>query len=262
MPEEKQDRVFQSLQKVRQDVGYDGEMHYGDLRGHSMVPKARCATGWLNLYAGQFSDFCFCYCLAIDTHSSGFQHERFGEPHHAYNRFARMAVEGGIAWSLKRYERVDLRFYSDEKCRQEVDNFALYVSREICASICEKRKKKRGDYPEIRLAHPEVIPVTSDPSRAAPNIRQECELIQLADLLTSSIAQALTGRSGQKAKITLAEMVARWIEDTRKPPWLQTAELHRRFSVSCFPDEKGRFYNPAPAVMNRNQLALFELEEE
>jgi len=262
VPEEKQDRVFQSLQKVRQDVGYDGEMHYGDLRGHPTGPKARCASGWLNLYAGQFSEFCFYYCLAVDTHSGGFQHERFSESHHAYNRFARMAVEGGIAWSLKRYERVALRFYSDEKCRQEGDNFAVYLPQETCNSIRGKRERRPANYPEIRLAHPEVTPVISDPSRAMPDMRQECELIQLVDLLTSSIAQALTGRSGQKAKIALAEVVARWIDDTRKPPWLQTEELHRRFSVSCFPDEKGQFYSPAPAVMNRNQPALFELEEE
>jgi len=89
-------------------------------------------------------------------------------------------------------------------------------------------------------------------------MRQECELPQLVDLMTSSIRQALVASSGQKAKIALAEMVANWIEDTRRPPWLQTEELHRRFSVSCFPDGKGRFYNPALAVTDRFQLPLFE----
>lgn len=262
VPEGKQDQVFVSLQEVRQDVGYHGEVHYGDLRGHPTGPKARCARGWLNLYARQFSDFCFYHCLAIDTHSRGFEHNRFGEPHYAYNRFARMAIEGAIAWSLKEYQRVALRFYSDEKFRQAGDNFALYVPRETCASISEKRQNAPGKYPKIRPVHAEVIPVTSDPSQVAPDMRQECELIQLVDLITSSIAQALTGRSGQKAKIALAEIVAHWIEDTRKPPWLQTEELRRRFSFSCFPDEKGQFYNPSLAITNRNQLALFELEEE
>jgi hypothetical protein len=82
------------------------------------------------------------------------------------------------------------------------------------------------------------------------------------DLITSNVPQALTSRSSQPAKIALAEMIAHWIEDTRKPPWLQTEELYRRFSVSCFPDSQGQFYNPSLAVLNRNQLALFELEEE
>jgi len=80
--------------------------------------------------------------------------------------------------------------------------------------------------------------------------------------MTSNIAQTLKGRSGQETKIVLAEIVARWMEDTRKPPWLQTEELYRRFSVSCFPDARGQFYTPSLAVTKRNQPTLFEFEEE
>ncbi len=261
VPERKQSEVYEALQQIRRDTGYYEEVHYTTMRGHSIGPKARCARGWLNLYANQFSEFCFYHCLAVDTHSPGFERDRFSEPHHAYNRFARMAVEGGIAWSLKGYQRVALRFYSDAKFRREGDNFATYIPEQTCKSITEKRSREPGNYPQIRVLHPEVIPVDSDPSKVEASLREASELIQLVDLMTSNVAQALTGRSGQKAKIVLAEMVARWIEDTRKPPWLQTEELHRRFSVSCFPDSKGRFYNPSLAVMNRNQLALFDFEE-
>ena len=261
VPEERQAQLYAALQKCRESAEYYEEMHFIKLQ-RPTGPKASCAKGWLRIYATQFSEFCFYHCLAVDTRSPGFEHERFGEPHYAYNRFARMAVERGIAWSLNRYPRVALRFYSDAKFRQEGDNFATYIPEQICKSIAEKRKKKTGHYPEIRLLHPEVIPVDSNPSRVEANLREASELIQLVDLITSDVAQALTGRSGQKAKIVLAEMVARWIEDTRKPPWLQTEELYRRFSVSCFPDSKGQFYDPSLAMMNRNQPALFEFEEE
>lgn len=151
-----------------------------------------------------------------------------------------------------------LRFYSDAKFRREGDNFATYIPEETCKSIAEKRANKPGQYPEIRLLYPEVIAVDSDPGKIDPDLREACEMIQLVDLLTSNIVQALTGRSGQPAKIALAEIVARWIEDTSKPPRLQTEELHRRFSVSCFPDEKGNFYNPCLPVPNRSQRPLFE----
>ena len=258
VPEKKQGQVFVALQKVRQDVGYYEEVHYVKLRQHDTGPKAQCAKGWGRLYAGQFSEFCFYHCLAVDTHSSGFQHDRFDKPHHAYNRFARMALEGAIAWSLRQYQRLALKFHSHEKFHREGDNFAAYIPHEVCRSIDKKRTQKPTNYPEIRLLCPEVIPVVSDPARASPEMRQECELTQLVDLITSSIRQALVASSGQKAKIALAEMVANWIEDTRRPPWLQTEELHRRFSVSCFPDGKGRFYNPALAVTDRFQLPLFE----
>lgn len=262
VPVEKQSQLIEALQHVRRDVGYFEEVHYCKLRQSTTGPKARCARGWLNFYVAQFSEFCYYHCLAVDTHSSGFDHSRFPAPHYAYNRFARMAIEGGIAWSLKQYYRVALRFYSDSKFRREGDNFAVYVPRQVMKAIEEKRRKRPSAYPEVRLLHTEVIAVDSDPANASPELREESELIQLVDLLTSNIAQALTGRSGQKAKIALAEMVARWIEDTRQPPWLQTEELHRRFSVSCFPDERERFYNPTLAVTKRNQLSLLGNEEE
>jgi hypothetical protein len=262
VPEERQGEVYNALQKARRDTGYFEEIHYAKLRGHPTGPKARCAQSWLNLYVSLLSEFCFYHCLAVDTHSPAFDHQRFSEPHHAYNRFARMAVEGAIAWNLKAYRRVALRFYSDAKFRQEGDNFATYLPTETCKSIAEKHSKKPGAYPEIRLLHPEVVAVDSNPCDIEPSLREACELIQLVDLITSKVPQALTGRFGQQAKIALAEMIAHWIEDTRKPPWLQTEELYRRFSVSCFADSKGQFYNPSLAILNRNQSALFTLEEE
>lgn len=258
VPRDKQNEAYQALQQIRQRENYFEEVHYTKIRGHSMGPKARCAKGWLNLYAKRFSDFCFYHCLAIDTCSPSFEHDRFGEPHHAYNRFARMAIEGAIAWSLKTYPRVALKFYSDGKFRKEGDNFATYIPEETHKSIAKKRCKKPSDYPEIRLLHSEVVAVDSDPRKVSQDLQEECELIQLVDLITSSVAQALTARSGQEAKIALGEMVAQWIDDARKPPWLQTEDLHRRFSVSCFPAEKGGFYNPYPSILSRNQASFFE----
>jgi hypothetical protein len=262
IPEAKQDEVYNVLQKARRDTRYFEEIHYAKLRAHLTGPKARCAQSWLKLYASLLSEFCFYHCLAVDTHSPAFDHQRFSEPHHAYNRFARMAVDGAISWSLKAYRRVALRFYSDAKFRQQADNFAKYLPIETIKGIADKRSNKPGAYPEIRLLDPEVIAVDSNPDNIDPSLRQACELIQLVDLITSNVSQALTGRSGQQVKIALAEMIAHWIEDTRKPPWLQTQERHRRFSVSCFPESKGKFHNSSLAVLNRNQPALFELEKE
>jgi len=263
VPERKLNEVFAALQETRKDTGYYQEVHYVKLRGHMRGPKAQCATRWLRLYGRQFSDYCFYHCLAIDTHSPGFKHDRFEKAHHAYNRFARMAIEGAIAWSLKRFKRVALKLYSDAKSRKEGDdNFADYLPREVCRSINRRRKKKPAAYPEIQLLHPNVIFIDSDPSVVTSDLREECECTQLVDLMTGSIGQALTGRSGQQAKIALAETVGRWIKDTRQPPWLQSEDLHRRFSVSCFPNERGHFYNPVLATTTENQLLLFNAPEE
>lgn len=262
VPVMKQGETFSSLQEVRSQTSYWEEVHYVKLQKHIRGPKGRCATGWLNLYTSRLSDFCFYHCLAIDTYSPAFDHDRFSQSYHVYNRFMRMSIESAIVWFLAQYGRVSLKIYSDAKRRPREDNFVEYIPTEIMRSIGRKRREKPNAYPEIHLLHLQVLLVDSNPARAPEEMREECELTQLADLLTSAIAQAITGSSGQKAKISLAETVGRWIEDTRKPPWLQTRDLYRRFSVSCFPDKNGSFYNPELAVNDHFKIPLFKDSED
>ena len=256
VPTDKKPDVISALRKIRNDTGYFGEIHYVKLRKSTKGSKAQCAKGWLQTYARNLSDTVFYHCLAVDTHSSGFEHQRFGKAYHVYNYFARTALVGGIAWSLKRYKKVAMSIYSDKKSRQRGNNFAAYIPREVSKAILAKRSRKKSSYPEIRLTSPTVALVDSDPANVPSDIADDCELIQLVDLLTSSIAQALSATSGQKAKVMMAEIVADWIADTRKPPWLQSKELHRRFSLSCFPDEKGRFYTPGLKIIEKKQPKL------
>jgi hypothetical protein len=257
IPEMKKINAYSALQDARRDTKYQAEVHFSKLRNHVKGPKTNCAKAWLNLYTRQLSGFCFYHCLAIDTHSPAFK-QNSCEAYLVYNRFARMALEGGIAWCLKKYRRIAIKFYSDGKRRGNGDNFTQYILRETCSSISCKRQESPNKYPEIRMKDPEAICITSNPGEATIDIRQECEFIQLVDLITSSIAEALTCNSDQKAKIGLAQIVGRWIDDVRKPPWLQTAELHRRFSLTCFPDENGNFYTPSVPILNKNQPGLFE----
>lgn len=257
IPVIKKTSAYAALQNVRKETKYFDEVHFSGIRNHEKGPKARCAKSWLNLYSQQLSEYSFYKCLAIDTQSSRFKNN-FREAYQGYNRYARMALEGGIAWCLKKHRRVAIKFYSDGKKRGKGDNFTQYILRETCSSISGKRQKYPDKYPEIRMSYPEAICITSNPKETSSDTRQECEFIQLADLITSGIAEALTCNSDQKAKIGLAQIVGRWIEDVRKPPWLQTEELHRRFSLTCFPDEKGNFYTPYVPVLNKDQPGLFE----
>lgn len=257
VPEAAQGKVYIALQNARQEADFHDEVHYVRLRKSVRGPKARCAMNWLGLYVGQLSECCFYHCLAVDTRSPSFRHDGFAERYHVYNYYARVAIVGGIAWCLASVPRVALRFHSDKRIREDRDNFVTYICRQVCATVESKRQNRSVAYPEVRLLHPEVLLIDSDPASAPRHLSQECELTQLVDLLTSSIAQTLAGASGQKAKIALADMMARYVEDTRKPPWLQTEELHRRFSLSCYPDPQGQFYNPTLVASHRYQMRLF-----
>lgn len=258
VPEVKQDELFAALQAARDEVGYWQEVHYRTVGKSALGPKVRCCTKWLDVYALRFSESCFYHCLALDTESPAFRPEDFGEGYHAYNYFAKVAVVGAIAWCLKGCPRVALKLHSHEKARPQGDNFETYLPREVCTALDAKREDRPAAYPEIRLLHSAVLQVGSDPASAAPGEEQECEFTQLVDLVTSSIGQVLSGGSGRRGKIALAELVAGWVEDTRKPPWLQTKELHRRFSLSCFPDKDGRFYDPRLATRSTKQATMFD----
>jgi len=256
VPLSKRLEVFAALQEVREETNYWEEVHYKKIRHASYGPKALCARKWLHLYSVSLSGFCYYHCLAVDTQSPHFQHHRFTQPYHAYNRFARMAVEGAIAWSLKRYHKVTLQFFSDEKSRSADDNFAIYLPKQVAKSINTKRSQKPARYPLIELLYPQVIEVNSDPKKVSSELLPDSELVQLVDLLTSNIAQALTGRSTQEAKIQLSEIVSQWVQDTNKPPWLQTLDLYRRFSVSYFPDNHGGFGKPVTNTIPKGQGRL------
>ena len=258
VPIASQAQFFDQLQEVRVDSGYYHEVHFRTLGKSTTGPKGRCCASWLDLCAAQFSTRCYYHCLAVDTDSTAFMPDRFGEPHQAYNYFARTAIVGGIAWCLGDYPVVALKLHSDCKARLEGDNFEEYIPREVAGAIEEKRRGRPGAYPHIRLLAERVVLVDSDPMSVHNSLRQECELTQLVDLVTSGIMQALTAQSGREGKLALAELIAAWVADTRKPPWLQREELHRRFSVSCFPGPDGGYYKAALSVTSRHQMRLFE----
>jgi hypothetical protein len=245
------------LQQARDATKHTGEVHFVGLRRTVKGTLAQCTQHWLDLYLTQLSEWCHFHALAVDTFSAGFRHEKFRQAHIAYNYWAKVAMIAGISWSLKAYPRVAVRFFSDRKYRKHIDNFRTYIPKEVAKSIAQKRVQKPLHYPKLRLLDHEVALTTSDPSYATPDTYADTELIQLVDLLTSGIVQALSLRSQQRAKVVMGEILADWIEDTRLPPWLQSQDLHRHFSLSCFPNRKGEFHDPNLATSNRKQLTLF-----
>jgi hypothetical protein len=258
VPAHYQSQSVSLLRAIREDSGYFEEVHFVALRKSTRGPKARCVAGWLNAYATVMSEKCFFHCLAVDTQSKAFNHSSFGEPYHAYNYFAKTAVVGAIAWSLSGVSRSAILIHSHDKDRSDEDNFAEYLPGAVFNRVQENSKRPGSKYPSLRLISNTVSLVPSDPSIVPDALSEECELIQLSDLLTSSMGQAMQMTSGQRGKIQIADIVSRWIRDTRKAPWLQEYDLHRRYSLSCYPDDRGGFYDPRLQVAYRHQEDLFE----
>jgi hypothetical protein len=263
LPAEAEEDIVQALAEARRAEGYQGEVHFNELAGSwsgAFARKALVARRWLKQYVSQLSQMSFFYALAIDTRSPAFDHARFPRRHFAYNRFTRMALTSALAWELHRYSSVALQVYSDEKTRggrradlaaltrADEDNFEEYISRAVEKDVAERRAASGRAYPRVRSLG-DVITLNPRFGLHDPRLRPKAELLQLADVILGAVAQAIHPGSSRATKRDLGCMVADWILDTRKEPWKQRLDLHRRFSVAYFPDADGRPYTDGPLTI-------------
>src|SRR5579859_3890060 len=234
--------------------GSDGRIHFVELRDNARNPKSHIAAEWVRVYFGELSRYCYYKCMIADTHAPSFKAARFPRPFQLYNYTATLAVFGSIVWSLKQYDEVALSLFSESITRPDEDNFTAFLPSEVARRA---RLRKLGDCPRVTISGGQVTLVPGDPRKAAPEMKGHCEFIQLTDLLTGAVAQALNAPASQQVKLDLGQIAAGWIVDSRRPPWHQQHDLHRRFSVSCYPDAKGRFYDVPLAIEGRGQMRLF-----
>ncbi len=215
--------------------------------------KARVARWWLRCYQNNLNDRIFFSALAIDRHCPKYEHKRFTTDFHAYNRFTAMALKAGIAWHLgpHRWDELLIHFASDAKDRASrpdqgmIDNFEDYLPyrAELDAFLNQAGK---SSYPWVTL-------------NLSLQDSANDDLLQLCDLLLGATQMALVAGSSRPTKREMGEMVVRWCEDLRRPPWLQQFKLHRKFSLWAFPDQEGKPYNRVPLALqvDDGQTSLF-----
>lgn len=252
----KLDTVHNILRKARERENYFGEIHFSELPksfGGEFGAKARVARRWMEAYQNELADFVYFSCLAVDRHSPAYDHRRFTQDFHAYNRFTAMALKAGIAWHLgpRELDQLTIKFVSDEKDRASrpdkgmIDNFEEYLPyrAELDSFITQSQGKK---FPSVHLE----LQLKDSSSE---------DLLQFTDLLLGATQMALVAGSNRPAKRELAKFLVRWYQDTKLPPWEQELGLHRKFSVWAFPDDKGRPYNNLTLALSLDdsQLSLF-----
>jgi hypothetical protein len=249
IPTTKLKTAFEHLQNARN--GYEGQIHFVDLRDKAKSPKAIVAAKWLQIFFTDISDYCFYKCLMVDMQSPGFDQSRFASPYLLYNNTALLAMYGGIVWSLKKYDTLILSIFSEALSRSKDDNFDTYIPKELT-----QRAHNNKNCPNVLIPSMNVTLVNGDPRKVELSLKEHCEFIQLTDVITGAVSQAINAKATQEVKIDLGELVANWMDDTRLPPWLQRKQLHRRFSVSCYPNHKGEFYDVHITKRTQNQLQL------
>lgn len=241
------------LSEARQ--GYSGRIHFKELRDNARSSKADVARRWLTLYARELASDCFYKCMVDDPGdgTSVSQRQTPEKPFYRYNHTAQLAMWSGIKWSLAEYEKVELEIYSEELSRTAEDNFRTYVPRELMSKGLDHNGRAN---PVVEVDPRYVTLIPGSPEGLTGVNKIHSDFIQLVDLITASVGQAINADATRKIKVDLAKLVAQWVQDTRLPPWLQTQELHRRFSVSCFAGGENGFVDVELKIVNRDQPTL------
>jgi hypothetical protein len=243
----------------RRQENYDGEIHFSELPksfGGDFGAKARVARCWMKAYQDGMSQDALFTCLAVNRASKKFEHKRFQEDFHVYNRFTAMAIKAGISYLLRPfvYDVIELTIVSDGKDRKSrpeqgiVDNFEDYLPYRVELDNIIAQLTTERHYPTVKMQPIQVI--SSDRSN----------LLQLTDLLLGSLQAAMLGISNRPVKRELARMVSSWYQDLQLPPWKQQYKMHRKFNVWGFPDDQGKPFNHFSMAVSPNaaeQLSLF-----
>ncbi len=261
--------LAEGLRDARERGDYWRELHYlkmTEVDGRSGA-KFRVASRWLDqferaLAAGSVS----VSVLAVDCRCPTYDHARFRRrPHYAYNRFTRMALEGGIRWLYPDTQALSIRVLSDGKSRNRRggdedypdagDNFCSYLPR-----MARNRIARETDWPGVAFVPP-VVEEVAPTQDGHDDCSLECEFVQLADLVVSSVGAALRGASKKPAKRELAHRAAGWVRDAEGRRG-RRLELFRRFSFSVFaPGGEPAFARQAPLAIepgvHPNQIGLF-----
>jgi hypothetical protein len=242
----KQKQAFQLLHNARN--GYEGCVHFVNLRDNTPSLMPSVTAEWIRLYFAQLSEYCFYKCMIVDTRSPAFNQSKFPKPYLLYNHTAMLAVFSGIIWCLKMYGQVTISIFSETVSRSKEDNFISYLPREVV-----RKSQNSNKCPIVSIVPNSVTLINGNPKIVEPHLKEHCEFIQLTDVLTGAVAQAINTKASQRVKIDLAKIAANCITDSRLPPWKQTKDLHRKFSISCFPDNNGLFYDVNLEVESHNQ---------
>lgn len=257
LPSSKVSAVARELLEVRQKENFYDEVHFVDLGKSLQAPKTKCAKGWMDIFRSLVLNSGYYYCLAVDTNSPEFQAHRFPQPYIAYNYFARVTLVSAFSWFFKATPQLSFRVVSDYKHRHVNDNFCTYLPRAVVSAIEAKRLLKPGRYPILRSSVPRVDALhNAYRNLVGLDLQNALEILQLSDLITSGIAQAIKSSSSLRAKQMVGNFLSGVLEDARREPWLQTQAWHRRLSVSAFPSAMGQFFDPNLEITNRNQEKL------
>ncbi len=250
--------IAEILRQDRHKQNCVSELHFSELPGGwggAGGHKPRTVFDWYSRVISQLkhNKGVFFSGLAVDVKNKLFHAENFTEAFHVYNRFSRAAFSWTLPWFFKGQSNIALdlllhiQTFKGESRRttgragSDWDNLGEYIQTELNQELLERAKQDSDNWPSVTIEkRPVFVPLTPQSGSVEYSI-DDCELMQLTDLLIGGVRQAITGDSTSQTKLELGSIVGEWMADIRKPPWEQKFGVHRKFTVNYFPGPKGPY---------------------
>lgn len=281
IPADRVDAIAAALAQVRRTRGYYSEVHLKDVGGARWKDSKRflVARDWLRLFFEHLAWDARYKAFAIDMRHADFDRERYPTPLAAYRRFFISDAKALVAWCLRGEGTLRIVPYTDagnsyaakkrKRDKTLFDSFARYVEHE-----CKKEREVNNKefYPSSVVVE-RLEAIDSNPSRltaaraaelrlSVPALVQRSDLIQLTDLLTSSLGAALTLSPANEGKQRLAELVVGYHASAFELQWGRMVVARRRFSLSCFPGPGRTPYAVSLRGIRQHGLARLREDEQ
>jgi hypothetical protein len=265
VPDDFRDFLLRRLGEIRKLHDYQGEIHFNQIKGASRQNKAfQVARGWLECYFREALGRCPFKAFAVD------QNGPRPFPYPGADRYATHAARSlqtaflaGIAWSYGNFDKVILQPVFDASDSELDLTIAQSFPSRLQSAVSDKCVLEGKNYPMVEVHSVKFVdsnPMASEVDWA------DSELIQLCDLLLGAAFDALKfrgkTRNTKTGRLRLAKSVGQVLKETLVTPWFQQIRVHRRFSVSLYPDKFNMSYPAALKLIERperitNQPSFF-----
>lgn len=243
------------MHRARKTHGYFDEVHWRTIRSaRAQSRQFLVARDWVTDYFQVAIRGCPFKAFIADATARDFPYPgESGYPEHLLQS-TKTALKAGIVWSFYRQTKVRLRIVFDDT-DSELDKEIASKLPDFLQTDCNKARlsgKKR--YPWLRVSP--VRFVSSNPKEVGFADWPTSEFVQLCDVLLGASCQALdltappAKRTGRRQ---LAQSIMGILGETLKVPWLQQVPVHRRFSVSLYPDQYNFAYPAALRLVPRSE---------
>ena len=250
VPEDWIAALVDAMDRIRKEYCYFDEVHWRTITGAGSNSQFCVARDWIKYYLTTAIRGCaFKAFIVEDGLNRRFPYPGDSDYAEHLLQSTKTSLKAGIAWSFYRERKVRLQLIFDDT-DNELDRSVAWQVHDVLQAECNtKRLEGMKRYPWLRVSPVEFL--SSNPRAATSESLPYTEFIQLCDLLLGASFQALQlsqPPKNQPGRRQLAKSIMEVLAETLQVPWFQQIQVHRKFSVSLYPD-KYNFAYPAALRM-------------